>query len=193
MKTFFFPNKPIQIYNPERLIPSLGDLSKWVVQPKWNGKRVEICCSNRRINLYSREGRQWHLPEWDWLKELPLPEPWFLDGELLRDNRIYVWDYAVMAGKQVFQTPYRPRLEFLTDELTGFSDAGRSCAWSRGKYSLACIESCPVKAYDNLMARKGDPFLEGIVWKNLEATNSWGPRSTSKVSTQFKFRFLTVM
>jgi ATP-dependent DNA ligase len=175
---FFFPNKPIQIYSIEKLIPMLGDF--WVTQPKWNGKRIEISC-DEKLTLFSRERRQWFLKEWDWLSELPLPKPWFIDGELLRDGRIYVWDYALIDGTQMFRSPYGPRLEQLQKALPQ--------PLTHNGTTLECIESMPVTSYKEFLARQKDPMLEGIVWKNLKATDSWGPYSTTKVSSQFKFRF----
>jgi len=177
---FFFPNKPIEIFNIEKLIPELGDLKNWVLQPKWNGKRIEIDC-NGKVRLFSREKREWFLPEWDWLSELPLAHPWFGDGELLRDGRIFVWDYALLAGERVFKTHYGPRLHHLEGSL--------SEPVCRLGYTVSCVESFPATDYKRFLEQADDPMLEGIVWKNLQATNFWGPRSTTKVSSQFKYRF----
>jgi len=181
---FFYPNKPIEIFDIPRLLESLSDLSHWVVQPKWNGKRIEIDC-NGKIRLFSREGREWFLPEWDWLSDLPLKAPWFVDGELLRDKRIYVWDYALLDDKRAYKTRYGSRLDYLHDTINGMGNV----PWSRDGYTLRCVDSLPATEYQTYMEQSDDPMLEGIVWKNLKATNMWGPHKTGKVSSQFKYLF----
>jgi len=174
---FFYPNKPIEIFDPEGLLKKLGNLTHWRLQPKWNGKRIEIHC-NGEVRTYSREKREWYLDEWKWLSELPLPKPWFLDGELLRDGRIYVWDYALIGGEMVFKTEYGPRIQ----QLKGLS-------LSKNGLVIECVKSLPATEYEVIMSQKDDEFLEGMVWKNLKATNMWGPHRTNKVSSQFKYRF----
>lgn len=199
--TFYFPNKPLHIYDPQKLMETLAPTQEhWIVQPKWNGKRVEIDCTKEGlVTLYGRQGQRF--PErWPWLNALPLPRPWFLDGELLRDGRIYVWDVAVLGGKllavgparrrsqaplrSLIKRPYQERLNRLYRALgpTPFND-------SNSTQRLQLIETLPATAYKALLSREGDPMLEGIVWKNLQATNLWGPTSTSQVSSMFKLRF----
>lgn len=179
---FFYPNKPIQIYDIEKLIPELGDLVWWGLQPKWNGKRIEIHHDGKALRLFSREGREWFLPEWEWLKDIPLPQPWWLDGEVLRDGRIYVWDYALLSGERVYKTQYAPRLAHLCGTL-GTEPI------IHGDTSLSVIQTTDAMEYPLLLGQQDDPMLEGMVWKNLKATNLWGPHSTTKVSSMFKYRF----
>lgn len=159
----------------------MSDHGGWVCQPKWDGKRTEISCENGTVVLHSREGREWPQERWGWLADLPLPQPWFLDGELTRDNHIRVWDFAVLGGEVLYRTPYGDRLDRLGALLPDPQE--------HGSQRIACIETRPLELCDGLLDRKEDPFLEGVVWKQLAATNMWGPHSTSKVSSQFKFRF----
>jgi len=178
---FFFPNKPIRVYTPKVLMGVLNPLDTWVVQPKWDGKRVEIACNAKGvITLYGRQGQKFK-ESWPWLGDLDLPRPWFLDGELLRDGRIFVWDIAMVDGTPVYHGHYGPRLACLQAVLP----APRT----QGTQTIACIETLPARDYETLLARKGMPGLEGIVWKSLAAKNLWGPHTTSEVSSQFKFRF----
>jgi ATP-dependent DNA ligase len=178
---FVYPNKPIRTYNPVGLLPALGDLSNWVVQPKWDGKRVEIeCTETGTVTLYGREGQRFK-ERWPWLSDLPLPKPWFLDGELLRDGRIFIWDAAILDGEKAYREAYGPRLELLQRAVPEpLTQQGQT---------IACIETLPAESYQQLLAREGEKGLEGIVWKSTKATNMWGVTSTTEVNTCFKFRF----
>jgi ATP-dependent DNA ligase len=178
---FYFPNKPVRVYNADRLVRRLSRQEGWIGQPKWDGKRAEIACEDGKVVLHSREGREWPQERWDWLADLPLPQPWFLDGELTRDNHIRVWDFAVLGGEVLYRTPYGDRLSRLEALLPS--------PLEQGGQSFACIETRPLEACGELLAREGDEFLEGVVWKRLDATDLWGPNSTSQVGSQFKFRF----
>lgn len=179
--TFFYPNKPIRIYDPGRILKVMA-ADDWIVQPKWDGKRVEIACSDKgEIQLYSREASEWDSEDWQWLAELNLPRPWFLDGELLRDGRIFVWDIAMVRGTPVFHSEYRPRLKCLQETIPQ--------PITRDGNSIACIETLRASDYEQLLHREGSDLLEGLVWKLLTAKNFWGPNATSEVNTQFKFRF----
>jgi ATP-dependent DNA ligase len=178
---FIFPNKPIRTYNPASLVSALGDVGRWVVQPKWDGKRVEIECSaDGRVTLYGRQG-QLFKERWPWLGALALPRPWFLDGELLRDGRIFIWDAAILGGNAVHRDPYGPRLALLQEALPApVTQQGQT---------IACAETLPATAYQQLLSREGAPGLEGVVWKSLDAKNLWGVTSTSEVNTCYKYRF----
>jgi len=186
---FFFPNKPIQIYDPDKLLVLLRhQKNNWIVQPKWNGKRVEIACDNNIIRMTSREGNYWskESASWVWLRELPLPQPWFLDGEMLRDGRVYVWDYAVLGGQRTFKTPYKSRLKFLQTILPFQYIHSPQKLY---KTILAVTETLPITKYKKLLKRSNDKFIEGVVWKNLSGMNFWDLYKTGKVATQFKYRF----
>ena len=187
--TFYFPNKPIMVYNPAKIVATLqAGTGDWIVQPKWNGKRVAIECLPTKgkgceVKLYSREGSEWYAETtaWQWLKTLPIPRPWYLDGELLRDGRIYVWDFAVLKGQPVYNTAYGPRLKCLQGMLP-------SPVVVEGK-RIEVVETLPAASYEALLARKGSDLLEGLVWKELGAKNLWGPKATTNVASQFKYRF----
>lgn len=86
---FYYPNKPVRIYNPDKILDILGHPDNWICQPKWNGKRVEIENTGKEVKLFSREGRYWEKEPWPWLAALPLEPPWFLDGELLASQIKY--------------------------------------------------------------------------------------------------------
>lgn len=178
---FYFPNKPVRVYDPEKIVGVLNPLSSWIVQPKWDGKRVEIDCNAKGVvTLYGRQNQVFK-ETWPWLADLDLPRPWFVDGELLRDGRIFVWDFAVLDGKPVFREPYGSRLARLQAALPGVK--------TQNNQTIACIETLPASAYKTLLGRAGAGGMEGIVLKHLAATNLWGPYSTSEVATQFKYRF----
>lgn len=131
--------------------------------------------------MCSREGRPWGSKEWAWLAGLPLPQPWFLDSELLRDGRLFVWDFAVLAGVSRYRLPYHTRLNTLKEALT-------SPIENQGLV-VSLIETMPAVQYQEILSREGSAHLEGFVWKDLNATDLWGPNSTSEVSSQLKFRF----
>jgi ATP-dependent DNA ligase len=176
---FIWPNKPLRIYDPSRVRGFATPT--WIAQPKWDGKRVEIDCSmDGVITLYGRQGQLF--PErWPWLQELPLPRPWFLDGELLRDGRIFVWDFAIFAGRYAYRTQYGERLDTLQKAI--------GSPVTRGGQTLACVETLQACDYETLLRRRGEPHLEGIVWKDRAATNLWGVTSTREVASCVKYRF----
>lgn len=179
---FLFPNKPTRHYNPKSLVPLLEPAQDWVVQPKWDGKRVLIECDALGVvRFYGRLGQNF-AGAWGWLRDLPLPKPWFLDGEWLRDGRIILWDIGILDGIKVCKDPYGGRLEVLQkaipESLTLFGQ------------TLQCVETYPADQYqEHILDRKGVTGLEGCVWKNLKATNLWGIVSTSEVNSCFKYRF----
>lgn len=169
---FIFPNKPIRVYNIPKLLETLP-FDKWVVQEKWDGKRVHPCCDkDGKITLYGRQGQIFKevKPE---LAKMDLPRPWFGDGELLRDGRIFLWDYAVLGGQEVFHLPYQERLT----RLQSITMVG-----------CQLVETLPINQYQTILSRGKKDGLEGVVFKNSLATNLWGPFSTTEVSSQFKFR-----
>ncbi|HVI40633.1 MAG TPA: hypothetical protein VM577_08235 [Anaerovoracaceae bacterium] len=169
---FIFPNKPIRIYDIPKLVATLPE-DKWLVQPKWDGKRVHpFCDETGKVILFGRQGQTFKevKPE---LAKMDLPRPWFGDGELLRDGRIFLWDYAVLGGKEVFKTPYQERLTRLQSIVM---------------VGCQLVETLPTNQYQTILSRGKNNGLEGVVFKNKTATNLWGPFSTSEVSSQFKYR-----
>lgn len=179
--TFIYPNKPTRIYTPGKLLTALHKPENWIVQCKWDGKRVMIdCTALGAVTFWGREQQAWG-PGWGWLKDLPLERPWFLDGELLRDGRIIVWDFAIVGGQRCYKQPYGSRLAALRGILPSpITQDGK-------QFSLA--ETLPATEYQQLLDRKGEPGLEGVVWKSLTATDLWGVTSTSTVGSCFKYRF----
>jgi ATP-dependent DNA ligase len=167
---FYYPNKPIRTYSIENVLPIV---ETWFCQAKMNGKRVLPFFDGRTLTLFGRQGQKFkeYFPE---LKALQLPTPWLLDGELLRSGRIFLWDYAVLDGKLVSQTPYHERWKNLNDN------------W-RPMDTCALVPTVLSKDYKNLLSLD-DPELEGLVWKDPKATNLWGLHSTSEVSSQVKWR-----
>jgi ATP-dependent DNA ligase len=180
---FCYPNKPIRIYSIAKLADSI-DFSSWIVQPKWNGHRALAACDHDgNIIVYSRQGKPLTLAgsHWLWLSMLNLPKPWALDGELLRDGRMIIWDFSVMAGVTRIKEPYSERL----NELTQLLPRKRS----KDLLSIESIESLPAKKYKNFMLRRGQKELEGLVLKSAQATDLWGPYATKEIASQFKLRF----
>lgn len=177
---FIFPNKPIRIYDIPRLLATLP-AERWLVQPKWDGKRVHpYCDAEGNITLFGRQGQTFK-EQWPWLSELPFPRPWFLDGELLRDNRMFIWDFAVWNGEQKFKTPYQERLEVLQSLIP-------TMMFQFGQQGLSLVDTFQIADYAALLKPGKVNGLEGVVFKDRMATNLWGPFSTSENSSQFKFR-----
>lgn len=155
---------------------------QWVVQPKWDGKRVMVECSEvGKIRLYGRQNQEWKLGPWGFLNMLPLERPWFADGELLRSGKIILWDFAVLGGTHVYKDPYEGRLRLLQSKIPN--------PLRHGTEEVSVAETHPGTDYQTILSRKGQEHLEGCVWKRVSATNLWGVTSTSEVPTCFKFRF----
>lgn len=177
---FCYPNKPIRIYQIDKLLTTLP-IDKWIVQSKVDGKRVLPYCDNDgNITLYGRLNQKFKetRPE---LAKLDLPRPWLADGELLRDGRIFLWDYAVVGGAEVFKLPYQERLTRLQSVFSLDADVDR--------VGCELIDTFPANQYQTILSRGKDDGLEGIVFKNKLATNMFGVTSTNEVPSMFKYRF----
>lgn len=170
------PNKPIRVYNPNII---LSTIFNWIAQNKYDGKRTIIACENDQVILYGRLGQKFKEKR-PWLAGLSLPQPWLIDGELLRNGNIYAWDYAILAGRPQYHLPYLERWNLLKD-LTPLEESGKR---------FAIVESRKADAYLELL-EPGVPdhsLVEGVVWKSPSATNLWGLSSTSEIGTQIKWR-----
>lgn len=173
---FLFPNKPIRIYNVPQFLQNIN-LDDWIVQSKWDGKRVLPSCDERgRITLHGRQGQVFKDAGWSWLDQLPLPKPWLLDGELLRDGRMFVWDYAIFGGKKSYREPYFGRLKLLQTLPCGL-----------GKFQI--IETKSAVEYKSILAPGKANGLEGCVFKLKRATDLFGVTSTKETPSQYKYRF----
>lgn len=186
---FVFPNKPLRIYNVTRIL-NIVESDNWIVQPKWDGHRaLPHCDENGKITVFSRQGTPLTLAKKDftWLSLLPIPRPWLLDGELLRDGRMIIWDYAFMGISEsgipnyVCKTLYLERLLRLCHIFKE--------PFKKNGFSIELVESIPAKHYKRIMLKAGDQSLEGFVLKNRAAIDLWGISSTREVSSQLKFRF----
>jgi ATP-dependent DNA ligase len=179
--TFVFPNKPIRVYQPD-VLTKFG-LDGWIVQPKWDGHRVlPYCDKDGKITAFSRHGRPLALAanDWDWLSMLQIPRPWLLDGELTRSGRMIIWDYGVLDGDQSTSLPYDTRLTTLQAMLSPLKKGGKV---------IELVETLDASEYEKILAREGEPDLEGVVFKRRNAKNLWGLTSTSEVPSQVKYRF----
>lgn len=179
---FTYPNKPKRIYNVAAIQQTLN--AKWIVQPKWNGHRaLPFCDVDGKVTVYSRFNAPLTLAasQWSWLAELDLPRPWALDGELLRNGSMIVWDFSVMAGETRTREPYINRLQELTRLMPH--------KVRHDLLSIDLIQTLAASDYGKLEARKGEPELEGFVFKHTFSTEMWGHGSTRDVASQFKFRF----
>jgi len=186
---YVFPNKPLRIYNVSRIL-NIVESDNWIVQPKWDGHRaLPHCDENGKVTVFSRQGTPLTLAKKDftWLSLLPIPRPWLLDGELLRDGRMIIWDYAFMGISEsgipnyVCKKEYGSRLS----ELQKIFDQ----KFTKNKFSIELIDTYPAKVYNRIMLKAGDKNLEGFVLKNKAAIDLWGISSTREVSSQLKFRF----
>jgi hypothetical protein len=110
-----------------------------------------------------------------------------LDGELLRDGRMIVWDFAFMGQAKsgiplyVCKEPYLPRLEALQKMIPK--------RLIKDRFSFEVIQSLPLKEYKSLLLKAGDKNLEGLVLKKKLATDLWGISATRDVDSQLKYRF----
>lgn len=165
---FIYPNKPKRIYDVDTFVKTLG--TNWVVQSKWDGKRCHpFCDAQGNITMYSRH-KTIFKGNWKYLSSVPFKKPWYLDGELLSDNRIVIWDIATIGGKNIYSRPYRERLALFDFDTDAFKIS----------------DTLPASEYKKLLY--GDSKIEGVVFKNLDATNFWGVFSTNEVYSQFKYR-----
>ena len=171
---FIYPNKPTRIYDVDSFASKLNN--DWIVQNKWNGKRcVPFCDLSNKVMLYSRHNTILRDSS-AWLSELPISKPWILDGEILHDGKVIVWDCAMIGGNHLYNTTnYITRLEKLYSLI------------GRGFNNLSVIETVPAHMYKSLLLNK-DPKMEGLVFKNKFAEDFWGVYSTKEVYTQFKYR-----
>ena len=180
---FIYPNKPIRIYDIEKLKHSI-DFKAWIVQPKWDGHRAIIACDESgKVQVFSRHKTHLRLAgdQWTWLNLLPFPRPWLVDGELLHSGRLVIWDYAIWGGAYLFNKPYSERLKELETALPN--------VLRKGNKSTLVISQVPANRYKEILLKKGDKELEGIIFKNPQATDFWGPYRTREVPSQFKYRF----
>lgn len=180
---FVIPNKPLRIYDPASLSRTI-ELEKWWVQPKWNGHRaLPFCDAKGGVIVYSRHGTPLTRAKTDfkWLSVLGIPRPWELDGELLIDGRMIVWDIAVIGGEYVFKKPYAERFALLKRYFPK--------RFKKEAFSIEIIESLRGPEYKKFMLMQGDTHLEGFVFKNPEGTDHWGPYKTIDVPSQLKYRF----
>lgn len=180
---FIYPNKPVRFYDLKRMIAA-GNDEEWVLQPKWDGHRAIIDCSlDGGIIVNSRHGTPLTLAKnnWQWLSILEIPRPWTLDGELTRDGRLIVWDFAVLGGVIYFPAPYRERLKFLK--------SAKSLNMKKGSQSVSVIEMVKPSEYKKFLLQRSDTALEGLVMKRLDARDFWSINATIDVGSQLKFRF----
>ena len=173
---FNFPNKPIKIR--ESILKTLN-LDEWIAQPKWNGHRCNPQYDGKQLEVLSRHGTPLTLAagKWSHLVSLPLPRPWALDGELTRSGRLILWDWSLLDGKNGSDLAYHNRL----DILSGFD-----LSYTKG---VELIETLPARDWRKIWARKGEPDLEGVVFKRKDARDLWGGTSTKEVAGQLKMRF----
>lgn len=179
---FLYPNKPIRFRTLDALVEAI-DLRKWIVQPKWDGVRILIHCDlEGNVTAWSRHKRV--LPEsaeLEFVRHLPLPRPFYLDGELIRKTkRIVIWDAAILGGRTMLQTAYEDRLQSLQKALAAPMIAS---GWR-----IEAIESYSGKEYKKLCLRRGE--LEGLVFKDPSCTGqNWGLSRTCEHPSQLKFLF----
>lgn len=170
-----WPNKPTRFYDLTAMLPKI---KHWVVQNKYDGKRCLIQKLDQKITLFGRQYQKFSEQRPD-LVSLPLPGNWLLDGELLRNGQLYVWDAAVLNSELVFHQPYQERLGRLQSALQS--------AASHSAFQL--VETRPITAYQHQVGAPHAEAIEGYVFKDPEARDLWGPHSTREVSSQLKYKF----
>lgn len=171
---FLFPNKPTatSLQAIDRF-----DFSEWLVQPKWNGIRVLPMKNGDTYTLYNRYGKP--LTKTHPKVVIDLPEPYLLDGELLSDQTIVIWDFAVLGGERFTHKTYAERLEIL-----------RSAFERMGTVGVSLVETKRAKFYKGLWVRmRSDERCEGLVFKRKDARDFWSFGNSSKeLMTQLKYR-----
>ena len=171
-----WPNKPTRFYNLAAMLPKI---KHWVVQNKYDGKRCLIQKLGQKITLFGRQYQKFSEQRPD-LVSLPLSGDWLLDGELLRNGQLYVWDAAILNGQLVFHRPYQERLAYLQAALS-------SVEQSHTAFQL--VETRSITAYQHQVRAPHAEAIEGYVFKDPEARDLWGPHSTREVSSQLKYKF----
>jgi hypothetical protein len=188
---FLYPNKPVLFHRLETLEAHI-DLSKYLVQPKYNGDRAIVSCSkDGKVVVFSRLRRELNgtKGKFDYLADaVKLPKPWVLDGEWVKEKfGIYWWDVGMVGGKFVGGTPYKERFEKY-EELVG-----RIQMPADHKMPFLCRTiwaECDSKHYQAVkdISIQGVSSLEGLVYKLKDATDLWGVSSTSERPSQLKWR-----
>lgn len=171
----------MRIHDIERFLAGV-DPHKWVVQPKYNGHRaLPTCDKDGRVRVLSRHLTPLTLAkdQWEWLAALPLPRPWQLDGELTPSGQMVVWDYSIMEGISGLTLRYCERLEILRDALHD--------EYIREGQSFSVVSFLPALKYQQILSLP-DPAIEGLVFKNLDATDFWSITATREVPGMVKFR-----
>lgn len=177
------PNKPLRIYQPDEFISKINT-KEWVVQPKWDGHRaLPFCTEAGKLTVMNRQGTPLTRAKdsFTWLSLLNIPRPWQLDGELTQSSRLIIWDIATLGGKYIFDTPYLERLKQLEKLIPN--------NLTKNNTSIEVIETLKASQYKRLLLKRGDPYLEGFVFKNSRATDLWGPYKTTEVPSQIKYRY----
>jgi hypothetical protein len=182
--TFIYPNKPVRFYDLKRFAATITP-EEWVVQPKYDGHRAHPYCDEAGdVTVYGRNGKPLNLAkgDWKWLSLLEIPRPYLLDGELTRDGRLLLWDYAILGGASEFREAYENRLK----KLLGLVPK----PLSKGRYTVGLVETAEARKWaEVLLKHRGDPTVEGLVFKKRSARDLWGQFSTAEVPSQMKFKF----
>lgn len=177
---FLFPNKPIPVATLDGLFKAIEGRPGWVLQPKHDGDRVIITVSETsKVTVFSRHQRvRANSADWDHISRLPLRQPFTLDGEIVNERLIIVWDFGFENGDMVASLPYQDRLYRV-----------------RSLPNLTSIAGFTIKPVISLSAdERNVPKLlageraEGIVAKNLNARDLWGITATRENASQIKWR-----
>lgn len=158
----------------EAELMALLDNAGWVVQTKYDGKRIMAHRQDETVSGSNRKGLIVALPQELHDDLLTLPAETILDGELV-GTTLYVFDATQWAGKSLADAPYSERLETLA---TGLSERAyvRRVETSAGQAEKAAH-------LERIRAARG----EGVVLKRLDAPYRAGRPASGGNQRKFKF------
>lgn len=157
----------------------------WVGQMKLNGQRNLLYVRpDGEIELWNRhreKHRNFVMPPWlnDQIKStLNLSEgKWtVLDGELLHakdsttKNIMYFWDVLVYNSEYLLNTSYQQRYDLLTQNIIPIAGLTPTDEAIKISDNLWVAYNIPPSGWDECWKLTSKSYVEGLVFKNLQAT-----------------------
>ena len=192
---------------PEEVIPRDLDirwLHDWILQIKYNDTRVVITYDNNHITIYNRHKEQLkkHKPSQGLIddlnalrKTLDITGPTILDGGLLDDNTLAIWDILKHNNKSLIGTTYAERatrLRAISSEESR-EDMGHKISdhiWTPHNWNWNERDQIwDIVARTNQTQNR--VVLEGIVYKNPEGILEPGYKEKNNTTWLIKSRIQT--